>query len=71
LIPFLCSDTQRQYLKLVALQLPQAAHVLGQFHIMIMKMMKRAVNQVRRYDVARLKRDGYEEVLRYSHWCAC
>ena len=55
------------YLNVIAEQLKQAVHVLDRFHIM--KKMNEAIDQVRRSEAARLKRDGYEEVLKHSRWC--
>jgi hypothetical protein len=66
-IRFLCSDMWQPYLKVVAEELKQAVHVLDRFHIM--KKMNEAIDQVRRSEAARLKRDGYEEVLKHSRWC--
>jgi len=34
-----------------------------------MKKMNEAIDEVRRGEAARLKRDGYEEVLKHSRWC--
>jgi len=66
-IRFLCSDMWQPYLNVVAEQLQQAVHVLDRFHIM--KKMNEAIDQVRRSEAARLKHDGYEEVLKHSRWC--
>jgi transposase len=66
-IRFICSDMWQPYLKVVAEQLQQAVHVLDRFHIM--KKMNEAIDQVRRSEAARMKRDGYEEVLKHSRWC--
>jgi transposase len=66
-IRFVCSDMWRPYLKVVAEQLPHAVHVLDRFHIM--KKMNEAIDEVRRGEAARLKRDGYEPVLKHSRWC--
>jgi transposase len=66
-IRFVCSDMWKQYLTVIAEQLPTAVHVLDRFHIM--KKMNEAIDQVRRSEAARLKRDGYEEVLKHSRWC--
>ena len=66
-IRFVCSDMWQPYLKVVAEQLKQAVHVLDRFHIM--KKMNEAIDNVRRSEAARLKRDGYEEVLKHSRWC--
>ena len=66
-IRFVCSDMCRAYLNVIAEQLGQAIHVLDRFHIM--KKMNEAVDEVRRSEAARLKRDGYEPVLKHSRWC--
>ena len=57
----------RAYLTVIAEQLKQAVHVLDRSHIM--KKMNEAIDEVRRNEAARLKRDGYEEVLKHSRWC--
>jgi transposase len=66
-IRFVCSDMWQPYLNVIAEQLTQAVHVLDRFHIM--KKMNEAIDEVRRGEAARLKRDGYEEVLKHSRWC--
>ena len=66
-IRFVGSDMWQPYLKVIAEQLPQTVHVLDRFHIM--KKMNEAIDKVRRSEAARLKRDGYEEVLKHSRWC--
>jgi transposase len=66
-IRFVCSDMWQPYLNVIAEQLKQAVHVLDRFHIM--KKMNEAIDQVRRSEAARLKQDGYEEVLKHSRWC--
>jgi transposase len=66
-IRFVCSDMWQPYLNVIAEQLKQAVHVLDRFHIM--KKMNEAIDEVRRGEAARLKRDGYEEVLKHSRWC--
>ena len=66
-IRFVCSDMWKQYVKVIAEQLPEAVHVLDRFHIM--KKMNEAIDEVRRSEAARLKRDGYKEVLKHSRWC--
>ena len=55
------------YLNVIAEQLKQAVHVLDRFHIM--KKMNEAIDEVRRGEAPRLKRDGYEPVLKHSRWC--
>ncbi len=66
-IRFVCSDMWRPYLNVIAEELEQAVHVLDRFHIM--KKMNEAVDEVRRSEAARLRRDGYEAVLKHSRWC--
>lgn len=66
-IRFVCSDMWQPYLNVIAEQLQQAVHVLDRFHIM--KKMNGAIDEVRRAEVSRLKRDGYEPVLKHSRWC--
>ncbi len=66
-IHFVCSDMCQAYLNVVAEQVGHAIHVLDRFHIM--KNMNEAIDKVRREEAARLKRDGYEEVLKHSRWC--
>ncbi len=66
-VRFVCSDMWQPYLNVIAEQLRQAVHVLDRFHIM--KKMNEALDEVRRGEAARLKRDGYEPVLKHSRWC--
>jgi transposase len=66
-IRFICSDMWQPYLNVIAEQLKHAVHVLDRFHIM--KKMNEAIDEIRRGEAARLKRDGYEEVLKHSRWC--
>jgi len=66
-IRFVCSDMWKPYLNVIAEQIPQALHVLDRFHIM--RSMNVAVDEVRRQEVAQLRRDGYEPALTKSRWC--
>ena len=66
-IRFVCSDMWGPYLTVVAECLKHAVHVLDRFHIM--KKMNEAIDEVRRSEVRRLERDGYEPVLKHSRWC--
>ncbi len=66
-LKFVCSDMWRAYLEVIAEQAPQAVHVLDRFHIM--KLMNKAIDEVRREEVKRLKQDGYEPILKNSRWC--
>jgi transposase len=60
-IRFVCSDTWKPYLKVIAQQIPAALHVLDRFHIM--RNTNMALDEVRRAEVAQLRRDGYEPIL--------
>jgi len=64
---FVCSDMWQPYLKVIAAKAGQAIHVLDRFHIMA--KMNKAIDEVRAGEVKRLKRDGYEPVLKHSRWC--
>jgi transposase len=64
---FVCSDLWQPYLKVLAEQAGGAIHVLDRFHIM--KQLSRAIDEVRAGEARRLKRDGYEPVLKHSRWC--
>jgi transposase len=66
-IRFVCSDMWRQYLNVIAEQIPAALHVLDRFHIM--RNMNMALDEVRRAEVAQLRRDGYEPILTKARWC--
>ena len=66
-ILFVCSDMWKPYLKVIAEQIPAAIHVLDRFHIM--RNMNVAIDEVRRKEVAELRRDGWEPILTKSRWC--
>lgn len=66
-VRFVCSDMWRAYLKVIHEQIGHAVHVLDRFHLM--KKMNEAVDQVRRDEAHRLKRAGYQRVLKHSRWC--
>ncbi|MHB8638142.1 MAG: ISL3 family transposase [Fimbriimonadaceae bacterium] len=66
-LKFVCSDMWRAYLDVIAEQAPKAVHVLDRFHIM--KLMNKAIDEVRREEVKRLKQEGYEPILKHSRWC--
>jgi len=51
----------------IAEQIPAALHVLDRFHIM--RNMNMALDEVRRAEVAQLRRDGYEPILTKARWC--
>ena len=64
---YICSDMWKPYLKVIRRKVPQALHILDRFHIVV--LLNKAVDEVRRQETQRLKRDGYEEVLRHSRYC--
>ncbi len=66
-VKFVCSDMWQPYLKVIAKKAGQALHVLDRFHIMA--KMNKALDEVRAAEAKRLKRDGYEHILKHSRWC--
>lgn len=66
-VEFVCSDMWRPYVDVIAARAPQAVHVLDRFHIM--RLMNKAIDDVRRAEVKQLERDGYEPILKHSRWC--
>jgi transposase len=66
-LKFVCSDMWQPYLKVIAKKASQAIHVLDRFHIMA--KMNKAIDEVRAAEAKRLKRDGYEQILKHSRWC--
>ena len=63
----MCSDMWKPYLKVIGVMLGQAVHVLDRFHVM--QKFGKALDEIRAEEVKRLKRDGYEPVLKRSRWC--
>lgn len=61
-----CSDMWKPYLKVIAKKAVNAMNILDRFHIM--KMFNEALDKVRRSEVHRLRRDGYEPVLNKCRW---
>ena len=66
-IRYLCSDMWKPYLNVLAQEVSGAIHVLDRFHIM--QAMNKAIDEVRAEEARRLKRDGYEPVLKHARWC--
>jgi transposase len=64
---FVCSDLWQPYLKVLAERAGGAIHVLDRFPIM--KQLGQALDDIRAAEARRLKRDGYEPVLKHSRWC--
>ena len=66
-VRFICSDMWKAYLNVIAERAGQAIHVLDRFHVM--RLLNKAVDEVRRGEAGRLERDGYEPVLKHARWC--
>jgi transposase len=66
-IRYVCSDMWQPYLDVIARRLGQAVHVLDRYHIVA--KLNRAIDEVRAGEAKRMKRDGYEPLLRHSRWC--
>jgi transposase len=66
-IRYVCSDMWRPYLKVIAKKIPQALHILDRFHIVA--NLNKALNEIRAGEARRLKREGYEEVLKHTKYC--
>jgi transposase len=66
-IKFVCSDMWKPYLKVIAKKLTGAMHILDRFHIVA--QLNKAIDQVRREEVRRLKSEGYENVLSKARYC--
>lgn len=66
-IRFVCSDLWRPYLNVIAECASRAVHVLDRFHLMT--HFSKAIDEVRAEEARRLKRDGYQHVLKHSRWC--
>ena len=66
-VKFVCSDMWQAYIQVIAERARQAVHVLDRFHIM--RLLNKAIDEVRRGEVKQLERDGYEPILKHSRWC--
>jgi transposase len=66
-VQFVCSDMWRPYLNVIGERLAGAVHVLDRFHVM--QKFGKALDEIRAEEAKRLKRDGYEPVLKRSRWC--
>ena len=66
-VAYVCSDMWRAYLNVIAEKLSSAVHVLDRFHVM--QQFGKAIDEIRSEEARRLKRDGYEPVLKRSRWC--
>ena len=66
-VRYVCSDMWKPYLNVIAERLGGAVHVLDRFHVM--QKFGKALDEIRAEEAKRLKRDGYEPVLKRSRWC--
>ncbi len=65
-IRFVCSDMWKAFLKVVKKKAANALHVLDRFHIMA--LLNKAIDKIRAGEAKRMKRDGYEPLLKHSRW---
>jgi transposase len=66
-LEFVCSDMWSAYLDVIARRAGNAVHVLDRFHIM--RLLNKAIDEVRRTEARQMERDGYEPILKHSRWC--
>jgi|GEM_PF-794033 len=66
-VEYVCSDMWQPYLDVIARRLGQAVHVLDRYHIV--SKLNRAIDEVRAEEAKRMRRDGYEPLLKHSRWC--
>lgn len=65
-VHFICSNMWKPYLNVIAERAGQALHVLDRFHVM--RLLNKAIDEVRRGEVKRPERDGYEPEYRHPTW---
>src|SRR5271156_1649665 len=65
-LKYVCSDMWKPYLKVLALRVGQALHILDRFHITM--HLNQAVDQVRRAESTRLKGKPLAERLKKMRW---
>lgn len=65
-IEFICSDMWQAYISVIAERLSNAVHVLDRFHIVA--NLNKAVDEVRRAEVKKLKDEGKPAYLKKSRW---
>ena len=64
---YVCSDMWKPYLKVIREQATGALNILDRFHIMC--NMNKALDEVRRQEVRRLKAADKRPVLKHTRWC--
>lgn len=65
-LAYVCSDMWRPYVDVIARWAPRAVHVLDRYHIVA--KLNKAIDEVRAEEAKRMKRDGYEPILKHSRW---
>jgi transposase len=65
-LKYTCSDMWKPYLNVIRERAGDAVHILDRYHIMA--RLNKAIDQVRADEVRRLRRDGYEPILKHSRW---
>jgi transposase len=65
-IVFVCSDMWQPYLKVIREKCSQALHILDRFHIVA--KMNLALDEVRSQEAGRMRREGFDPVLKKSRW---
>jgi transposase len=65
-IEFICSDMWQPYIAVIAEKMSGALHVLDRFHIVA--NLNKAVDEVRRAEVKKLKDEGKPAYLKKSRW---
>ena len=66
-LKYVCSDMWQPYLTVIRKRAQNAISILDRYHVMA--KMNKAIDQVRAAESKRMKKDGYEEVLKHSRWC--
>ena len=66
-IRYVCTDMWKPYLKVIRKKLPTVLHILDRFHIVA--QLNKAVDEVRRDEVKKMRAQGYEEILKNSKYC--
>lgn len=66
-LKFVCSDMWKCYLKVIAERAGTALNILDRFHII--KILNKAIDQVRAADAKRLKAEKKAPVLKKTRWC--
>ena len=63
---YICSDMWKPYLAVIARWAPRAVHILDRYHLVA--KLNLALDDVRAEEAKRMKRDGYEPLLKNSRW---